>query len=1442
MDNKIGVVSVSLIVGVFAFWILDLPLFPEKLALSLVCTLLTFFLIEYLVSEGDVNLSLHFKHRYSVWFLAALGISSILTVILVPSIDTVLWVEWNRISILSWGRYLSAMFLLFLPGYITLRLIDNEDRFKGVEGFVLSFLISTFLVPLVAYASLLLNLMGQLYLILLGFDGLLLASYVILNVKRFHGGIREARAQIEIRKTLVLLFVVIFVLLSGFLIRHYGDTLYAQGGDMGDHLGSALSLLNGNAIIGGYGYDQALWFHLFLLAFLELSGFPPINAYSVDTLFFLFPITYLAIYALASAFFKREKTPVVATVFSLFGGFGWIYFLQLRSGATTPIEVLEAIRQANSMTLDIFSPVFFPTIAVPMYLIAIPTFCMLLYLLRSDGLEKTRHFVLVSILIALDVFAHAGAELLLFMVVFLASFFLFRNKVRLKKLSLSMILGLTASVALDLAGGRPVNILGSFGKTIPYGFLFAIAIITFVLSIIPKSPIQLRLLLRRVISDLKLMLASFGLYLYGLSFIIVMAISSDWNPRVHPCWGVPWYFVPMMLGMPLVLTLLYIAYKTREGKQVGDKGFWFFVIVAVSCLFLIEAFRYSNLFFPGLFEAGEEVLRMLRFETYLKMAVSVLGAYALTRFLTWLKQIDMSIITPTGFQSRLNKKLLATFMLGLILILTMPSALLRTEGFTIWSDTRTAIPNDTLGAISYVSNHLSSNDHVMTLSEASRSLLRMAGITKPQVITFLVVLEDPQLEFFLDYVWTRGTKFIYTTEQEVIQLNESFPNSAIVKAIKYLPVCYKNGIQTVYEVPSISPPLPSDTVLSTPWPGASKNCDFTSYYPLWMCALSQLRYEVLSDVDNDIFNCNNIILTHDPQDKAEVERYLRWAQEGGHLIVMNTLQYGEIAKLMSFMSGDIAFIDGVTGKKDSVSLPSIYSNKTYSSDPNVEVLASYTKDGNFISPFMYSRDYGNGKIVYMDIYPIFLSLQEASGDQKRSLFMALGKCFEVTDLPFLSFVEVEKLRGNRPYQTNTNWLEQEINLNGEIRIKSNFLSIIDDRPLHVNYLDLSIVQSMSIEGTSISPRSFSNVTIKSLQFNGCARFTLTTNQAEVVPSSLGQYSLISLNTKFNLTIMLANNTEVSMMIENGSTTTQVSANGGIVTLDESFFQPIEPFISCDSAEFWQARTPKGNVTITVDNKVKVEGEGSIKGTFNATAEGDWQHLSYRPQGSLDLSIEKFFSFQLRSDILPGCVYVQTVDSSGHFSQWFIHENLVKGNWKRFVIDLNKPTAHTPVLPDLSSISIICIGINNPVPSTFWVDDIRITNTTSPSQGIALKTPTVSNQGMSDFNGRAHVVSPEQWYRTRFPYAPLQVNGSVSFKLTYSGVTYHIISDFTFDGIAQSFESNPSQTYWSEMGDVPWMEVMLNPIHFILIILILHLLRSSNKHYTCSRDKTRDGRM
>jgi hypothetical protein len=258
--------------------------------------------------------------------------------------------DWLSIPFHNYVRLLAGLLLSsILPGYGLLRLIDRKKRYVGLDSIIFSFFISVFLMSVMSYALMVLNIpvtydfLGSLFL-----NGTIfvLYSYVIFGEREKE--LPKERTEIPPHRKLdyLILGCVILFFVAGWFV-YYSSFKLGSIGDMWTHYSDYLQLLRGVKIFSpphlAYLAGTESWFAIHYISVSQLTGFPAVNGWMVYAFINFFYV--LAFYQMARGFVgeKHPKVPVIATVIAvLFAGFGWVEALSLAGGTNWATALVNA--------------------------------------------------------------------------------------------------------------------------------------------------------------------------------------------------------------------------------------------------------------------------------------------------------------------------------------------------------------------------------------------------------------------------------------------------------------------------------------------------------------------------------------------------------------------------------------------------------------------------------------------------------------------------------------------------------------------------------------------------------------------------------------------------------------------------------------------------------------------------------------------------------------------------------------------------------------------------------------------------------------------------------------------------------------------------------------------------------------------------------------------
>ena len=797
------------IVGFAVFFILDVPI---NFIYAAVSGALTFFLYSYLTIG---NTSFGFKSFYfSIKSFSNVPLFAVFYAFVITSVaiikpvsnEFLLFIEWNNIPLLNWVRIIGSLLLIFfLPGYVILKLF--RVKLAKIPLSVLSYLLSLFLVALLAISAMLIgvSLEKDGLALLLSFNVLLLILY-LLNVyirkpdvsseKNFR---RCNLSGFFTTHNMVLLGVVVIVLMLYSTTVSYIFPFF--GGDMTTHNGAALNFIKEGIASATYPTYPYL-FQVNLASFYVLSGVPSINAYDALSFFIIMP--YLALYSMVSAFFKSRKIPAIATVFTIFGGFGWERIVAEKAlnfpGLPGMRNLIESVIGWGVSML-----MWFPSELDPIFLIGIPSFLMLVYLSRCKNISKyTCGFLIVGVTVV-GFMSHIIEVAVFAMILALLFILSSRKEFKFGLVAISMTTGLLLIAFLDmLAPAR--NYLSQTGShfsvfLLTMGLSIFVAMfsyferklrITFTVMTLQK---YFRARTKRIFSAVLLFLL---IYSYGLCYLVWTQTDPLINRSTTVDVNSVIFSYPTKMGVAGILSIGCIAYLLFRKKANNEpRRFDFFLTLGFMSVLLIMG---APLLFPN-------TTGLLRPPIYLMMAVSVLAAAALTRLFSWLKKRSSS----SG-----KKKLVVVGLLSIIVVSSIANPLLYYgEENSVWATGRYNILTDArIEAFEFLERNVLPNQTIGVFDSYTQYMIAgYTGINQGQ-IGYVGLSATPALA--LQRLNECQVKYIVVDKTIGIpaQCQDSFEARYL---LNWLKIAFENAAYIIYEVPpSLSYPTTSQLALVTP--------------------------------------------------------------------------------------------------------------------------------------------------------------------------------------------------------------------------------------------------------------------------------------------------------------------------------------------------------------------------------------------------------------------------------------------------------------------------------------------------------------------------------------------------------------------------------------------------------------------------------------------------
>jgi hypothetical protein len=207
------------------------------------------------------------------------------------------------------------------------------------------------------------------------------------------------------------------------------------------------------------------------------------------------------------------------------------------------------------------------------------------------------------------------------------------------------------------------------------------------------------------------------------------------------------------------------------------------------------------------------------------------------------------------------------------------------------------------------------------------------------------------------------------------------------------------GIRSVNSITEFSPLL-AGRLQDTRNSNASFDSQFNYHYPLSLLALSNASYTTLFEGDLGIGSKRNIVLPYDP---PKADRYLDYVRNGSTLVVINSNNSfdGGVGKLMQIRPHNVAEFVSITkkvpdeqGERLFLDVSGFARNITSALDSKIN---SYYvgKNHSGAFPFTLEKDYGQGKIIYINAHGYFDAIKRS--DHKK--FLSLGQANLLIGIP-----------------------------------------------------------------------------------------------------------------------------------------------------------------------------------------------------------------------------------------------------------------------------------------------------------------------------------------------------------------------------------------------------------------------------------------------------------
>ncbi|MBI4286101.1 MAG: hypothetical protein HY670_09455 [Chloroflexi bacterium] len=898
LGRELPAVLVAIIIGLVVSWTLWLP---TRFALAAIVAVLAYLLYRYLWAneEADSPDQYRYSFNWNMVFVAGY-VLAVAFIVLVPASDALFEPDWRQISIASYLRVISALFLIyFLPGYIIVYFIDRQKQLPGAMTLVFSFIVSYFLstAALFILAVTIRNFDGFLPAYL-GISLLLAVPFVTVELRRSSLRLTERQGHASglppanFNYSQAILLTLALLVLAGIVLINFKYQNVLRG-DMYSHFGIAMNYFREGWYEWWGQQSYPYWFHLNMVAYLRIAGFPMVNA--VMLLNFLMVLIIPAFYALGMALFKNRKLATLSTsIFVLFSGVAFVFVIQKKLAAL-PIDdmgqwwqVLQGVRPATLFREHQFFVewVFKPRV------FGLIDFVAMLFLLRANISARLK-VILGAITFAIAYLVHMY-EMLIFLTVIAAALVVYVGNT--KGISWTACAALVGSLMVLLVDETsPARTYSGLLLWLSIGVSLFMTLLAYLLNTRGTKRLMERLSwldLSRVIYSyprIALLYVSWGLFFLAIAaYRFTYPFDSDdlyWSAGVFP-----WFFWPVKYGVPLVLALVSVSLVLRAGRI--ERLVAFLALSFVILVILGRLLGVVNIEFYGtpIVKMGATAratpIEEFRFIFLSFVFIALLGAWALLfivrRIRGLIRNTSMAQYALTGF-------------LVLVLVFSSVDSLLQIEREAVSTENRWQGSAQDIEAVDFLKSNNSATYKVATFSVANSQKLQLSGQRALGAQTQSIRLFNVKRDLFfknkdmLQVVYSLpsyGVKYIPLTKTEIEEIRKLGEGSWFNKNLfPLLPIAFTNAEHTIYEVPPMSRPVAQPEVaLAVPWVASGRetrlsgqrlplSSEGTNVFSALMLSSARTNYGVFAGGDPAQFNAPVIVLPYDPLSRAGADNW-----------------------------------------------------------------------------------------------------------------------------------------------------------------------------------------------------------------------------------------------------------------------------------------------------------------------------------------------------------------------------------------------------------------------------------------------------------------------------------------------------------------------------------------------------------------------------------------
>jgi hypothetical protein len=408
-------------------------------------------------------------------------------------------------------------------------------------------------------------------------------------------------------------------------------------------------------------------------------------------------------------------------------------------------------------------------------------------------------------------------------------------------------------------------------------------------------------------------------------------------------------------------------------------------------------------------------------------------------------------------------------------------------------------------------------------------------------------------------------------------------------------------------------------------PNVAKNIDYTFNFPIDVLAQSGLEYSIKIADDGSIFDSKYLLLPSDQDwSNEQIHSYLNWVENGGRLIVLNGDGLGDFAKILSINSNsdEPLIANSAVGQSSTVELGTLPVSSLFSSDEQVKGIANYTNENDQSVPLAFSKQVGNGEIIYVNVSPLFENLYSANGTATNN-FQKIGILLNLLNLNTSSFKDTPSDKRWQYMLYDTTWIRDYTQLQGAVNIESNSTILPYDQ-FNVHTLEL-VNATGTINGLPIQePMFLQNVAINNLLEKGAAHSVIKSQGIYLIPTDYGRYSCLFSESAFNISMQVPEGGVVFSVITKENETYDINLQSGTLFM-QNITTTSPSNISVNTA--LPNEITGGNKTLLLARTPSI----SVNGTSSFSEAVIPNYINYVNGYSVQIKGTTHFSFDCSSD-------------------------------------------------------------------------------------------------------------------------------------------------------------------------------------------------------------------